>query len=417
MNRIKMRDAIKHRHIIHLDMDAFYPSVEVLDNPGLKGLPVIVGGGKERGVVSSASYEARRYGIHSAQPMATAMRLCPEGIFLGVRMKRYKEISEEIFDIFHRFTPLVEPLSIDEAFLDVTGSVRLFGAPVDIARIIKESVRSEIGLTVSAGVAPSKFVAKIASDMQKPDGLTVVGEDKVREFLDPLPVARMWGAGMVTLEALLKLGIHTFRDLRLMPSDVLEQRFGKHGLQMHRLSMGLDDRDVVMEQDVKSIGHEETFLHDIMDISIAKKELLSQANRVARRIRQEGSRGKTITLKVKYNDFTLITRSVTISNGTDDAMEIFANVCDLLKKTAMGKRPVRLLGISVSKLQRENNNQLSFLANGTRNGKKEMLHNAMDSIFERFGERGLQSGTLIPPKEHPPGRQRQVKRKSLIADQ
>jgi len=394
-----MPDTINHRHIIHLDMDAFYPSVEVLDNPDLKGKPVIVGGGRERGVVSSASYEARKYGIHSAQPIATAMRLCPGGIFLGVRMKRYKEISEDIFSIFHRFTPLVEPLSIDEAFLDVTGSKRLFGRPEDIAKRIKETVRHETGLTVSAGVANSKFVAKIASDMEKPDGLTVVGHDQVREFLDPLPISKMWGVGKVTLEALLRLGIHTFLDLRIMPLGMLEQRFGKHGPQMHRLSMGIDDRDVVTEHDPKSIGHEDTFLQDITDMPLAKKELLSQANRVARRMRQDAVKGKTITLKVKYSDFTQITRSVTLPESTDDALEIFGKVCDLLDKTSVGKRPVRLLGISVSNFKSECSDQLLLFHDETSHKKEKQLHNAMDSIYERFGDKGLQSGALIPIKK------------------
>ena len=201
------------KSIIHLDMDAFYPAVEALDNPDIKGKPVVVGGRKERGVVSSASYEARRFGIHSAQPIATAMRLCSNAIFLRGRMHRYKEVSEQIFEIFGRFTSLVEPLSIDEAFLDVTGSKRLLGGAVEIAKKVRATVLDEIGLTVSAGIAPSKFVAKIASDMDKPDGLTVVPPEKVSEFLDPLPIKKMWGVGNVTQKALSKLDVHTLRDL------------------------------------------------------------------------------------------------------------------------------------------------------------------------------------------------------------
>ena len=380
-------------------MDAFYPSIEVLDNPDLKGKPVIVGGSRARGVVSSASYEARKFGIHSAQPMATAMRLCPEGIFLGVRMRRYKEISERIFEIFHRFTPLVEPLSIDEAFLDVTGSVRLFGTPADMAKNIKEMVRNETGLTVSAGLAGSKFVAKIASDMEKPDGLTVVDQDKVREFLDPLPVIRMWGVGNVTMQALLKLGVHTFRDLSMMPLDVLEKRFGRHGLEMHQLSMGIDERDVEVEHEIKSIGQEDTFSQDITDIPLAKKELLSQANRVARRMRQEDVKGKTITLKVKYDDFSRITRSMTLPEATDDAMVIYAVSCELLMNTLAGKKPVRLLGISVSNFKAEVKNQLSLFQDDAGRRKERELHKAMDSIHERFGDKGLQSGTLVSDKK------------------
>ena len=225
-------------------MDAFYPAVEALDKPELKGKPVIVGGNRERGVVSSASYEARRFGVHSAQPIATAIKLCPEGIFMPVRMSRYKEVSRQVFEIFHCFTPLVEPLSIDEAFLDLTGAERLMGQTKEIAKKIKETVLKKTGLTVSAGVASSKFTAKIASDIDKPDGLTVVPPDRVREFLDPLPVKKMWGVGKITQQALARLNVKTFKDLRQIPVEILEKNFGKHGAAMHLLSMGIDERDV-----------------------------------------------------------------------------------------------------------------------------------------------------------------------------
>lgn len=384
------------KSIIHLDMDAFYPAVEVLDSPELKGKPVIVGGSRERGVVASASYEARKFGIHSAQPMATAMRLCPKGIFLPGRMSRYKEVSHQVFEIFHRFTPLVEPLSIDEAFLDVTGSVRLFGRPEDIAKKIKNTVFKETGLTVSAGVAPSKFVAKIASDMNKPDGLTVVMPDKVREFLDPLPISKMWGAGKVTQEALAQLNIHTFRDLSRMPAELLERHLGKHGVKMHQLSMGIDDREVIPEHDAKSIGHEDTFAEDILDLDIAKREILSQADRVARRMRQEKVSGKTVTLKVKYSDFTQITRSITLPEATDDAHEIYITACTLLQKTQAGERPIRLLGISMSQLYFVDfEKQLSFFKKEEEAQRKRRLHEALDFLDERFGERSVRPGTLL----------------------
>lgn len=386
---------IKTRAIIHLDMDAFYPAVEVLDNPELKGKPVIVGGSRERGVVSSASYEARKYGVHSAQPMAKAVRLCPHGVFLPVRMSRYQQVSEQVFEIFHRFTPLVEPLSIDEAFLDITGSARLFGGPEDIARRIKETVFRETGLTVSAGIAPSKFVAKIASDMEKPDGLTQVPTERVREFLDPLPVSRMWGVGKVTQEELAKLNIRTFRDLSRTPVEVLERRFGKYGAKMHQLSMGIDEREVEPEHDTKSIGHEETFSEDITELELAKKELLALANKVARRMRHEWLQGRTITLKVKYSDFVLITRSATLPEPTDDALEIYSNACRLLTKTAVGKRPARLLGISLSQLvNAEMEGQLSLFLED-RASKKKGLNTALDSICEKFGDRAIRPGTLV----------------------
>jgi len=384
------------KQIIHLDMDAFYPSVEVLDNPELRGKPVIVGGSRERGVVSSASYEARKFGVHSAQPMATAMQLCPKGIVMPVRMARYQEVSQQVFEIFHIFTPLVEPLSIDEAFLDVTGSTRLFGSPVEIAKKIKQKIVERTGLTISAGVAPSKFVAKVASDMEKPDGLTVVARDKVRQFLDPLPIKKMWGAGKVTQKALARLSIHTFKDLRQASVEVLEKKLGKQGIHMHRLALGIDERDVVTLHDIKSIGHEDTYSKDILDLKLAKRELLSLANRVARRMRRKGLEGKTITLKVKYSDFKLITRSVTLHHYTNDSAEIYSNVCSLLEKTAVGKRPVRLLGISLSNLTDTGvGRQLSLFNQNESNEKRKELNKTADSILEKFGNRSIRPGSLI----------------------
>jgi DNA polymerase IV len=384
------------RSIIHSDMDAFYPAVEALDNPALKGRPVIVGGPSKRGVVSSASYEAREFGVHSAQPIATAVRLCPDGIFLPVRMKRYKEISEQIFEIFRRFTPLVEPLSIDEAFLDVTGSTHLFGDPVEIAKKIKQTVVKETGLTVSAGVAPSKFVAKIASDMEKPDGLTFVRSDRLREFLDPLPIKKMWGVGKATQEALGRLNVRTFKDLSRVPVKLLERRFGIHGLKMHLLSMGIDERAVVPDQDVKSVGHEDTFSHDISDMGAVKKELLSLADKVARRVRRKKITGRTLTLKVKYDDFVQITRSATLPKPTDDGPEIYSIACGLLEKTDAGKRPVRLLGISLSKLSfPASENQLALFDQNGSTQKRTNLNTALDSVYEKHGDDIIGPGTLL----------------------
>ena len=391
-----MDNPVELKHIIHFDLDAFYPSVEMLDNPQLKGKPVIVGGSRRRGVVSSASYEARKYGVHSAQPMATAMRLCPKGIVLPVRMSRYREISEQVFEIFHLFTPLVEPLSIDEAFLDVTGSARLFGLPIEIAKRIKQMVVEKTGLTISAGVASSKFVAKIASDLEKPDGLTVVPADKTREFLDPLPISKMWGVGKVTQEALYRLSIHTFKDLRQVPVGMLEKKFGKHGIHMHQLALGIDDRDVVTLHNVKSLGHENTYSEDILDLDSAKRELLSLADRVARRMRRKGFEGKTITLKVKYSDFVKITRSVTLPKSTNDRADIYANICSLLKKTAVGERPVRLLGISLSNLADiGSGRQLALFNQSALNEKRMELNKTLDSIFEKYGNKGIRPGSLI----------------------
>ncbi|MBI5577225.1 MAG: DNA polymerase IV [Deltaproteobacteria bacterium] len=406
------------RRIIHLDLDAFYASVETLDDPSLKGKPVIVGGSERRGVVCAASYEARKFGVHSAQPTATARRLCPQGIFLSLRMERYKEFSGMVFDVYRRFTPLVEALSIDEAFLDVTDSVRLFGTPVEIAGKIRSSVREETGLTVSAGVASNKLLAKIASDMNKPDGLTVVPSGKEKAFLAPLPVEKLWGVGKVTGEAFHRMGVRTIGELSRIPRETLARKFGMHGAQLHLLAQGIDDREVEPEVEAKSVGHEETYPEDLVDIGSIENELFSLATRVASRLRRHEAKGKTITLKVKYCDFTLVTRSVTRDRATDDGAEIYRSVLPLLGKTEAGKRPVRLLGISLSRLSGDEENrsggkheQLTLFGGpqGGRDGssrqesappqpsseKKEKLNRAVDRIREKFGDKGIRPAKLL----------------------
>lgn len=380
------------RVIIHMDMDAFYPSVEVLDRPQLRGRPVIVGGTGRRGVVSSASYEARRFGIHSAQPMAEARRRCPKGVFLSVRMSRYREVSRAVFSIFRRFTPLVEGLSIDEAFLDVTGSQRLWGEGAAIARAIKKAIRRETGLTASAGVAPSKFVAKIASDLRKPDGLVVVSEQEVQAFLDPLPVEAMWGVGPAIRKALAAMGIRSFAELRMTPMRTLEQRFGVYGRRMHELARGWDPREVVPEARARSLGHEETFEEDIWDAETARVHLLRMAQRVARRARKHGLMGRTVTLKVRYADFRLETRGATLPIPTDDGWDLFREICRLLTRTQVGGRPVRLLGVSLSRLT-EGPGQLSLFAGGE--DRKEALNRALDQAQDRYGEGSLAPATVL----------------------
>jgi DNA polymerase-4 len=399
------------RAIIHLDLDAFYASVEVLDNPALRGKPVIVGGSERRGVVSAASYESRKYGVHSAMPTATAKRLCPQGIFLPVRMERYREVSEKVFSIFRRFTPLVEPLSIDEAFLDVTGCERLFGSAEDVARKIRAAVREETGLTVSAGVAPNKFLAKIASDLGKPDGLTVVPPGQETAFLDPLPVAKLWGVGKVTERELHRRGVRTIGDLRRVPAETLTRAFGAHGEQLHRLAHGTDDRPVETEHDAKSVGHEDTYDHDLRERGAMRRELLSLADRVSARLRRHGLKGKTVTLKVKYADFVQVTRAATLSEPTDDGGTLYRVALDLLGNTEAGARPVRLLGISVSKLvpaagdAKPSRMEQLPLFGRSRNGmpaapkpadpaKKEQLNRAVDRIREKFGPKGIVPGAL-----------------------
>ena len=400
------------REILHLDMDAFYASVEVLDDTSLQGKPVIVGGGMKRGVVAAASYEARKFGVHSSIPMAKARRLCAHGVFLPVRMERYKEVSDRVFGIFRRYTPLVEPVSLDEAFLDITASVRLFGPPEEIARKIRAEVRAETGLTVSAGVASSKFVAKIASDMNKPDGLTVVPRGKEQEFLGPLQVGRLWGVGEATRSALAEMGVQTIGDLAGVPEEAVVRKLGKHGAHLHRLAHGIDDREVEPEREIKSMGREETFDEDLLEILDLRRQLLDIATRTAARLRSHGLRGRTITLKVKYSDFRLVTREVTLPLGIDDGGEIFRQALMLLEKTAAGKKPVRLLGIYLSNFgagpgRDPGSGQIPLFGHRPQPGgpsprsrglrdpaRTEKLNEAVDRIRGKYGEKGVRPGTL-----------------------
>jgi DNA polymerase-4 len=379
-------------------MDAFYASVEVLDDPSLKGRPVIVGGLAGRGVVAAASYEARKFGVHSAQPMTTARRLCPQGVFLPVRMSRYQDLSRKIFSLFRAFTPLVEPLSIDEAFLDVTASLQLFGPAREIALLIKTRVREETGLTVSAGVAPNKFLAKIASDLEKPDGLTVVPEERIPEFLDPLPIERLWGVGPATRRELRLLRVETIGDLRRLPAALLEQRLGESGRRLAALSRGLDDREVQPVRENKSIGNEETFAADLLDPQVLRKHLLALCHKTARRMRGENFAGRTVTLKVKYHDFTRTTRSQTLEQAVDDGPVLYRIGCELLGKTDAGRRPIRLIGISISQPARESGQLLLFQppAGGE---KRKKINQALDDVCRRYGTRALGPASLMAGRE------------------
>ena len=377
-------------------MDAFYASVEQLDNPDLKGKPVIVGGTSKRGVVSAASYEARRYKIHSAMPIAQAMKLCPHGFFLPVRMKRYKEISNRVFSVFQRYTPLIEPLSLDEAFLDVTASSKLFGSAEKIAIQIREEVFQETGLTVSAGVASSKLVAKIASDLNKPDGLTIVPAGTEAEFLAPLPIKRLWGVGRKAQETLSLLGVHTIGDIGSLPEKLLEQKFGKHGISLRWKALGLDNRDVEIEHETKSVGHEFTFESDLVEMGAIRRELLELATMVAKRLRRYKLQGKTITLKVKYHDFKQITRSSTINEHITDSKRIYDEVLQLLLKTDAGEIPLRLLGISISGLRMESTSGQQPLFPGMQTTeKRKNINKALDAIQEKFGSTAILPGRLL----------------------
>lgn len=381
------------RKIIHLDMDAFYASVEQADHPELRGQPVIVGGTVERGVVSACSYQARTFGVHSAMPMARALRLCPQAAVMPVRMGRYRELSAQIFVIFNRFTDTVEPLSIDEAFLDITGSQRLFGTAAVIAEKIRQAVRLETGLTVSAGIAPNKFLAKLASEVGKPDGLTEVLPSAVDAFLLPLPLSRLWGVGQVTGKRLARHGLHTVEDLRGVTQDRLVRWFGSYGEQLYRLARGEDERPVRAPAEIKSVGHEETFRLDVREVRTLRLELLAMAEKVAGRLRAKGLTGKGITIKVKYADFTTITRSGTLLGATAHAGDIFRRAEELLKKTEAGTRPIRLLGVSVSRLVPQESEQGELFTE--KNRRQEKLDEAVDRLRARYGGEGISRASLL----------------------
>lgn len=399
------------RCIIHLDLDAFYASVEQLDDPSLRGQPVIVGGTGRRGVVAAASYEARRFGVHSAMPTARARRLCPHGVFLRPRFERYEELSHRVFDIYRRYTPLVEPLSLDEAFLDVTASRALHGSGRDIALAVKQAVRAGTGLTVSAGVAEVKMAAKIASDLGKPDGLTVVEEGTVAAFLAPLPVRRLWGVGPVTGAALRRLGIATIGELARFPEAVLVEKLGTQGRHLIALAKGDDPRPVVTDEAARSIGAEDTFEEDLQGLEALWPRLLDQIERVARRLRAAGARGRTVVLKLKYADFTLVSRRCTLPEPTDDAAAIAGAVRRDLSRADL-TRPVRLTGVSVSGFEGEApeaSGQLGlFQPRHERRGEKrrDRLNAALDVIADRHGDGAVRPATLAERPEEPARRPR-----------
>jgi len=372
--------------LLHIDMDAFYASIEERDQPELVGKPVIVGGTPEgRGVVAAANYVARQYGIHSAMPAITARRLCPHAICLPVRMQYYAQVSRQIQEIFQRYTSLVEPLSLDEAFLDVTGSEHLFGSAAEIGRKIKQDIRQELHLVASVGVAPVKFVAKIASDLEKPNGFVVVQRDTLQAFLDPLPVGRLWGVGRVSGEVFRKLGIRTIGELRKLPVGLLVDHFGQTGEHLWRLAQGVDDRQVVPDHQAKSISNETTFVEDIADPEILRTWLLELTDQVARRLRQQGLRGRTVQLKIRFADFQTITRSATLpepSNSTDEIWQAAAEI--LGTRLPVGHLPVRLLGVGVHGFDPSTESQ-GLLFDQEEQQKQKHLEVVVDQIKDRFG--------------------------------
>ncbi len=379
------------RTILHVDLDAFFASVEQRDKPELRGKPVLVGGSSGRGVVAAASYEAREFGVFSAMPMAEAMRRCPHAIVVSSNMGNYGKASQEFFDILDDFSPLVEGLSVDEAFLDVTGMERLLGDGVSIATQIKARVRKELELVASVGIAPTKFIAKIASDIRKPDGLFVVSSEEILSFLHPLPVSRLWGVGKVGQQRLADLGLRYIGDVAAFPRLVLEKKLGAvSGAHLHNLAHGIDSRSVEGGREMVSIGHEETFERDTGDLQKIGNILLRQADKVARRLRKRDLRTRTVVLKIKYADFTLITRRKTLNDPTSDAQVLATTARDLLANLRIvaggGKnQTVRLCGLSVAGLEDRNGPRQLGFAEASR-ARGERLGDVLDKIQDRFGD-------------------------------
>jgi DNA polymerase-4 len=380
--------------ILHVDMDAFYASVETIKDPSLRGKPVVVGGQGGRGVVTSASYEARAFGVGSAMPMVRARRLCPHAIFVSNDFASYLEYARDIRRVFETFTPLVEPLSLDEAFLDVRGSVKLFGTPVDIARRVKEKI-GELGLACTVGVAPNKFLAKLASAKAKPDGLLVVPSDAALAFLHPLPVTALWGVGARTGEELTRLGLKTVGDLAAIPRRTLERAIGDAvGAHLHSLAQGLDDRPVTPDEPSKSVGSENTFSYDLDGQGEILRELLRLSDRTADRLRAKGLCGRTVTIKVRFSNFSTITRSRTLTAEVNTTAEIYEVARLLYLKVDPDRQRIRLLGVSVSGLATGPPlRQLGLLETG-RPGWQE-ASSAIDSIRTRFGDGSVGFATLL----------------------
>jgi DNA polymerase IV len=373
-------------------MDAFYASVEQRDRPDLRGKPVIVGaspGG--RGVVSAASYEARRFGVRSAMPISRAARLCPQGVYLPVDMDKYQRVSAEIMAILGEFSPLVEPISVDEAFVDLAGTTALFGPPAETVRTIKTRIRAETGLTASAGLAANKFVAKVASDLEKPDGLVIVARGREASFLAPLPVERLWGVGRVLAEALASMGIATIGQLQTIAASTLERRFGEHGRHLHDLAFGRDARPVETTVAAKSIGAESTFGVDCRDQEKLRRTLRRHAERVARQLREEGLAAARVTLKLRYADFRTLTRSHT-GDPTRDGLELYRRAAALLEREGPTE-PVRLIGLSASGLGPGDRGQLPLLDPVAL--RRDRLGPIVDRLTARFGEGTVGPASLL----------------------
>jgi DNA polymerase-4 len=384
------------RTILHVDMDAFYASVEQRDDPKLRGRPVIVGGSSRRGVVLAASYEVRPFGVRSAMSMAEALRRAPHALVVPPRRDRYEAASAQVFAIFRRYTPLVEPLSLDEAFLDVTASRALFGDGEAVARAIKRDVTGELRLTASAGVAPCKFAAKIASDLRKPDGLVLVPDDGVAAFLAPLPVERMWGVGPKTAPKMREQGFETIGDLARADAGEMVRAFGTWGEQMVRLARGEDDRAVDPSGLAQSIGAEETYESDLVEVEAIRRTLLEHSSRVARRLIRNGLSARTVVVKIKYSDFRIRTRSGTLPEPVQDTDAIYRKAVTLLARIPLESRRVRLTGVSVSGLSP---GPALLLFSDAGSDRRRQVEEISARISTRYGdERTVMRATLLKDK-------------------
>ena len=372
-------------------MDAFFAAIEQLDDPKLRGKPVLVGGDGPRGVVATASYEARPFGCHSAQPMAVAKRLCPHAIIVPGRYWRYSEVSDQLFEILESFTPIIQPLSIDEAFLDVSGTERMHGSPVDVARALKRRVRDELALTASVGVAPNKFLAKLASDLEKPDGLTVITADDIDNILPALPVTKIWGIGPKTAARLEGMAIRTIGDLRRATESTLTRLLGDDAERCRNLAYGRDDRVVVTDSEAKQISQENTFGVNIADPEVVRNELLEQVQHVARRLRKHKLRAGGVTLKIRFGEFKTITRSRTLDEPTDRTDLLWHVTREVFDEwAAKNFVPIRLIGMAARSLS-SGGEQLPLFSNED-DRKHEQLDKVVDRIVDRFGKSAVRRG-------------------------